>query len=72
MDPVTSTEIEAKAVNFNTERGKTLMYSNWECKSGDSVWTFDFGTCQWNTVEGTKTLVEVRNSNNKYSQNFLG
>jgi len=57
MDPVTSTEIEAKAVNVNTERGKKLIYSNWECKSGDSVWTFDFGTCQWNTVEGTKTLI---------------
>jgi len=76
MDPVTHSEISAKAVNFSTERGKSLMHSNWECRSGESVWTFDFNTCQWETVQGTKSLVEVRNVHNKNiegtAQSFLG
>lgn len=52
------------------------MNNTWECKNGDSEWTFNFNTCSWVTVQGSKSLIEVRenhNSNNRQSsQSFLG
>jgi len=59
MDPLTSTSITARGIDFNTERGKTLMYSNWECISGESTWDFNFDTCQWTTVSGSQSLDQV-------------
>jgi len=69
--------ISAKAINFGTEKGKSLMYNNWQCSSGESQWNFDFNTCQWETTQGTKALIEVRDvHNNNFqptnSQTFLG
>jgi len=76
VDPLTQATIPARAVNFNTEKGKTLMNSNWQCSSGDSTWDFNFDTCQWTTISGTKTLIQVRDSHNRiqgrYAQTFLG
>jgi len=57
-------------VNFNTEKGKTLMYNNWQCSYDGSVWEFNFETCDWTTVQGFKTLIEARKGSS--GQVFLG
>jgi len=68
-DPLTKIQYQASEVNFSTLRGQTLLYSDWMCSSGSSQWQFDFEQCQWINVQGTQSLVEVRNLHKTSSMN---
>jgi len=59
-DSTTGMRVKASLINFNTEKGKELMYNNWECSYEGSTWEFNFNTCAWVTLEGEKTLIEAR------------
>jgi len=75
VDSKTGINVDAKTINFSTQKGMDLMNNNWECKSGDSEWMFNMETCSWQTLQGTKTLLEVREehiSNSQGTQSFLG
>jgi hypothetical protein len=68
-DPLTKAQYDASEVNFSTLRGQTLLYSNWICSSGNSQWQFNLEQCQWVNLQGTQSLVEVRNLHKASSLN---
>jgi hypothetical protein len=76
IDPVTNNAVNAGDINFSTLRGQSLLYSDWQCTSGNNAWTFNFATCSWENTQGTTELVEVKNVYDqqklaKTSQRFL-